>query len=252
VWLIDAPPGALQVDYHALLSEAAPAPACDPADELVYLRPSRYCQSDRLVGFASRHFHHLHEPHDVLAAVSSWVGTQLEYIPGSSGPTDGAVDTLLAARGVCRDYAHLAVALLRALEIPARLAAVYAPGLDPMDFQPEADASRISVLMASIAHPAEHHGRVPPPSRQFGDARGHLASRTFWPVGVLGLLPGVGLWDPRLGQGAILATMGRRLAVVVPVGQLTSKARRSRSKDRMSRAEESIWPRSMPWRASRG
>jgi transglutaminase-like putative cysteine protease len=139
VWLIDSPPGALQVDYHALLTEAAPTPACDPA-ELVYLRPSRYCQSDRLVGFASRHFHHLHEPHDILAAVSSWVGTQLEYIPGSSGPTDGAVDTLLAVRGVCRDYAHLAVALLRAMEIPARLVAVHAPGLEPMDFHAVTEA----------------------------------------------------------------------------------------------------------------
>jgi transglutaminase-like putative cysteine protease len=124
VWLIDSPPGALQIDYQAVLTCDPPAPTLDPADELVYLRPSRYCESDRLVGFASRYFRHLNDPRDVLAAVSSWVGTQLEYIPGSSGPTDGAVDTLVAARGVCRDYAHLAVALLRALEIPARLVAV--------------------------------------------------------------------------------------------------------------------------------
>lgn len=64
----------------------------------------------------------------------------MEYVSGSSGPTDGAVDTLLAARGVCRDYAHLAVALLRAMEIPARLVAVYAPGLSPMDFHAVAEA----------------------------------------------------------------------------------------------------------------
>ncbi len=62
------------------------------------------------------------------------------YVTGSSGPTDGAVDTLLAGRGVCRDYAHLAVALRRAMEIPARMAAVYAPGLDPMDFHAVAEA----------------------------------------------------------------------------------------------------------------
>jgi transglutaminase-like putative cysteine protease len=140
VWLIDSQAGELQVDYHAFLTEDLPAPAFETADELVYLRPSRYCESDRLVGFASRHFHHLNEPRDVLAAVSSWVGTRLEYVPGSSGPTDGAVDTLLAARGVCRDYAHLAVALLRAMEIPARLVAVYAPGLAPMDFHAVTEA----------------------------------------------------------------------------------------------------------------
>jgi transglutaminase-like putative cysteine protease len=140
LWLIDAKPGVLRVDYRASLTGDLPAPRADVADELLYLRPSRYCESDRLVGFASRHFHHINEPHDILAAVSSWVGTQLEYVSGSSGPSDGAIDTLLAARGVCRDYAHLAIALLRAMEIPSRLAAVYAPGLHPMDFHAVAEA----------------------------------------------------------------------------------------------------------------
>jgi transglutaminase-like putative cysteine protease len=140
VWLTDSPPGSLRVEYQASLTGCAPAALVDVADELLYLRPSRYCESDRLIGFASRHFHDINEPHDILAAVSSWVGTQLEYVSGSSGPTDGAVDTLLAGRGVCRDYAHLAVALLRAMETPARLVAVYAPGLDPMDFHAVAEA----------------------------------------------------------------------------------------------------------------
>ncbi|MDQ2754836.1 MAG: transglutaminase family protein, partial [Actinomycetota bacterium] len=58
---------------------------------------------------------------------------------GSSGPTDGAVDTLSAGRGVCRDYAHLAIGLLRAMEIPARLVAAYAPGPAPMDFHAVAE-----------------------------------------------------------------------------------------------------------------
>ena len=68
------------------------------------------------------------------------MGTELSYVPGSSLPTDGAVNTLLARQGVCRDYAHLVIALLRALDVPARLAAVYAPGLDPMDFHAVAEA----------------------------------------------------------------------------------------------------------------
>jgi transglutaminase-like putative cysteine protease len=140
VWLIEAPAGAVRVDYRARLSGLAPVPVVDVSDELLYLRPSRFCESDRLIGFASRHFHDITEPGQILAAVSSWVGTQLEYVAGSSGPTDGAVDTLLAGRGVCRDYAHLAVALLRAMEIPARMAAVFAPGLDPMDFHAVAEA----------------------------------------------------------------------------------------------------------------
>ena len=53
---------------------------------------------------------------------------------GSSDHTDGAVDTLLTRCGVCRDYAHLVIGLLRALAVPARLVACYAPGLSPMDF----------------------------------------------------------------------------------------------------------------------
>ena len=54
--------------------------------------------------------------------------------------TDGAEQTLLARRGVCRDYAHLVIALLRALDVPARMVAVYAPGLSPMDFHAVAEA----------------------------------------------------------------------------------------------------------------
>jgi transglutaminase-like putative cysteine protease len=68
------------------------------------------------------------------------VHNRLVYTSGSSGPTDDAVDTLLLGAGVCRDYAHLVLSLLRARDVPARLAAVYAPGLDPMDFHAVVEA----------------------------------------------------------------------------------------------------------------
>jgi transglutaminase-like putative cysteine protease len=68
------------------------------------------------------------------------VGTRPNYVPGSSDPIDGAVDTLLAGNGVCRDYAHLVVALLRAVNVPARLVAVYAPGRSPIDSHAVAEA----------------------------------------------------------------------------------------------------------------
>ena len=105
-----------------------------------YLRPSRFVESDKLADVADREFEGIVDPRSLLEAVSSWVGTRLSYVPGSSGPTDGAVQTLLDRQGVCRDYAHLVIALLRALDVPARLAAVYAPGLDPMDFHAVAEA----------------------------------------------------------------------------------------------------------------
>ncbi|HTR92770.1 MAG TPA: transglutaminase family protein [Trebonia sp.] len=133
-------PGRVLVSYQATVEGRAASPEVTPADRLTYLRPSRYAESDQLVALAHAEFAGISGAPDLLAAVSSWVGTQLRYVPGSSGPTDGAVHTLLRRQGVCRDYAHLVVALLRALDVPARLAAVYAPGLEPMDFHAVAEA----------------------------------------------------------------------------------------------------------------
>ncbi|MGV7637126.1 transglutaminase-like domain-containing protein, partial [Mycobacterium kansasii] len=72
-------------------------------------------------------------------AVREFVASRLDYLPGASRSADGASDTLLASAGVCRDYAHLTIALLRALKLPARMSAVFAPGCDPMDFHAVAE-----------------------------------------------------------------------------------------------------------------
>ena len=77
---------------------------------------------------------------ELVPAVADWVNRRLVYTAGASRPVDTAVDTLLLGQGVCRDYAHLTITLLRALEIPARLVAVYAPGLSPMDFHAVVEA----------------------------------------------------------------------------------------------------------------
>ena len=101
-------------------------------DRIVAMRPSRYCPSDRLGGYAARY-----RGSDELATVRAIVADvhhSLVYDATATGPTTDAIDTLLVGRGVCRDYAHLTAALCRAVDIPARVAAVYAPGLDPMDF----------------------------------------------------------------------------------------------------------------------
>ena len=98
-----------------------------------YIRPSRYCESDRLGPLARAEFAGL-EGADLLAGVSSWVGTNIAYVTGSSRPIDGAIATLLGREGVCRDFAHLTAALLRANDVAARVVSVYAPGLYPMDF----------------------------------------------------------------------------------------------------------------------
>lgn len=132
-------PGRLDVAYTASVAGTASAMVIDDVDLIRYTRPSRYCESDRLAPFARAEFGGL-KGQELLDAVSSWVGMRLVYISGSSRPTDGAVATLLAGQGVCRDYAHLVVAILRACDHPARLASVYAPGLQPMDFHAVAEA----------------------------------------------------------------------------------------------------------------
>lgn len=140
IHVFDAGEGNLLANYSAtIIGQADPAPFED-IDLSTYLRPSRYAEADKFFGFAATEFGPYTDSATLLEKVSSWVGTRLQYVPGSSDPIDGAVDTLLAGRGVCRDYAHLVVALLRAVNVPARLVAVYAPGCDPMDFHAVAEA----------------------------------------------------------------------------------------------------------------
>ncbi|MDM8084161.1 transglutaminase family protein [Cellulomonas cellasea] len=134
-----SPRGRVVVDYRAQVSGLADPPAVEDGDLLESLRPSRYAQSDRLLAFAQAQFGPL-EGRALLDAVVGWVRGHVSYVSGSSGPTDGATDTLLSRRGVCRDFAHLVIALLRARDVPARLVSVYAPGLSPMDFHAVVEA----------------------------------------------------------------------------------------------------------------
>lgn len=127
------------LDYRADISGEGVPETADPVDLIRYVRPSRYCESDRILPTSYAEFGGLAGT-ELVAAVREWVAGELRYVSGSSRHTDGAVQTLLARRGVCRDFAHLAVALLRAKDVPARLAAVYAPGLSPMDFHAVAEA----------------------------------------------------------------------------------------------------------------
>jgi transglutaminase-like putative cysteine protease len=137
--LLEVAGGRVRLDYRAEVSGVAPPAEVTPVDRLRYLRPSRYCESDVLAPTAAAEFAGLAGA-DLVAAVADWVGARVSYVPGSSLPTDGAVRTLLARAGVCRDFAHLAIALLRALNVPARLAAVYAPGLSPMEYHAVCEA----------------------------------------------------------------------------------------------------------------
>ena len=132
--------GTVTASYSATIIGRAEPAAVRDIDLSTYLRPSRYAEVDKVYGFATTEFGQYADSVTLLEKVSSWVGTRLDYVPGSSDPIDGAADTLLAGAGVCRDYAHLVIALLRAVNVPARLVSVYAPGCDPMDFHAVVEA----------------------------------------------------------------------------------------------------------------
>ena len=145
VQVVSVATGALAFDYRARVHPAGTSSggrgardAIDP-DGLTYLRQSRYAPSDELLGFANAELGHLPDDPGRAAAIASWVFERFAYTEGASGPLDTAVDTLLSGAGVCRDFAHVTVALCRALEIPARLVSAYAPGLSPMDFHAVAE-----------------------------------------------------------------------------------------------------------------
>ncbi|MCI2240338.1 transglutaminase family protein [Kineococcus sp. TRM81007] len=137
------PAGRTTVEYAATVRvERRRAQPLTPLERWELTRPSRYCPADLLGTLAAREFGAV--PRERLpAAVAAWVHGALEYAPGSSSPADTAVDTLVARRGVCRDFAHLTAALLRALDVPARVCAVYAPGLAPMDLHAVVEAAPV-------------------------------------------------------------------------------------------------------------
>ncbi len=132
-------PGRLEVRYEATIEGQTATSRTSDLEAITYLRPSRYCQSDEVFSQARRQFRGL-QGLELIAAVSDFVAASTTYTPGLSQGTDSAVTTLMTGQGVCRDYAHVVIALLRAMDMPARYAASYAPGLRPMDFHAVAEA----------------------------------------------------------------------------------------------------------------
>ncbi|WP_047814421.1 transglutaminase-like domain-containing protein [Rhodopirellula islandica] len=141
---LNAPPGELQIRYSAsvdLNSETVDSNDVLessyehlPGDILSYLNPSRYCESDKLYRFANGEFGHLVPGYSRVTAVCNWTFEHLAYVPGSTNSSTTACDVLLQRAGVCRDYAHVAISLCRALGIPARYVSGYAVNLYPPDF----------------------------------------------------------------------------------------------------------------------
>lgn len=104
-----------------------------PPEVMQYLLPSRYCQSDLFVDQATRITRHATPGYDQVGAICSWIQRKLRHSYGVSNVTTSAVDTERKRKGVCRDYAHLGIAMTRAILIPARMVFGYLHDLTPMD-----------------------------------------------------------------------------------------------------------------------
>lgn len=128
-------------DFDDFAREVHPADLPDEA--LAFLLPSRYCPSDQLAAFALQQFGGvmpgISGVHRVQA-ITHWVHNQIGFSYGAASSATTAADVLRDGHGVCRDFAHLAIALCRALNIPARYVVGYLPDIGvpdpgtPMDF----------------------------------------------------------------------------------------------------------------------
>ncbi|HEY9659101.1 MAG TPA: transglutaminase family protein [Allocoleopsis sp.] len=104
-----------------------------PETVLQFLLPSRYCQSDQMGELALKIVGDAAPGYAQAEAIRHWIQTHIEYRYGSSNASTSAVDTIDQRAGVCRDFAHLGIALCRSLNIPARMVVGYLYQLDPMD-----------------------------------------------------------------------------------------------------------------------
>ncbi|GAC1305742.1 MAG: transglutaminase family protein [Vulcanimicrobiaceae bacterium] len=145
------PAGGFALDYDVLVEttaeldpfhpDAIEHPISDvPDDALMYTLPSRYCLSDVLFPQAQELFGGIAPGWGRVQAICDWVHTNVRFAYGSSTAVTTANDVLANGCGVCRDFAHVAIAFCRALNIPARYAFGYMPDIDvvgpltPMDF----------------------------------------------------------------------------------------------------------------------
>ncbi|MFD4670020.1 transglutaminase domain-containing protein [Lentzea sp. NPDC058450] len=90
-----------------------------------FLEPTRYTTSNRELLSIARELKKGKTPSEAVLAASQWVWEQLKYQPGSTGVHSSAVDAWHERKGVCQDFAHLTLVLLRGMGIPSRYVSGY-------------------------------------------------------------------------------------------------------------------------------
>jgi transglutaminase-like putative cysteine protease len=104
-----------------------------PSEAIIYLLPSRYCESDKLYSLASGITKNLPAGYAQVDAIRQWVKDNIHFEYGRSSSSTSAYDVTISKSGVCRDFTHLCMALCRSLSIPARMVVGYLHELKPMD-----------------------------------------------------------------------------------------------------------------------
>jgi transglutaminase-like putative cysteine protease len=140
---IIAPPGAFRIYTSAEVMTAdssdqgTGAPFVEiqnlPDAVLGYLLPSRYCESDRFHQMAGEITAGQSPGYNQVASIERWLRSNIKFSPGSSASLVSAAEVNARQEGVCRDLAHLGIALCRSLSIPARMVVGYLHKLEPMD-----------------------------------------------------------------------------------------------------------------------
>lgn len=138
-----APCGSFSIHTAAVI-EAADAADCAPGAPFVeiqqlpdtalpFLLPSRYCESDRFSQMAASITAGYAAGYDQCSAIVAYIRSALQYMPGAGQQIVSATELNGRSQAVCRDMAHLGIALCRALSIPARMVVGYLESLQPMD-----------------------------------------------------------------------------------------------------------------------
>ena len=95
----------------------------DRFDEV--LRPTGYTPTNKRVVAVARRIMKTHEPRDGVVAAARWARSELDYLPGTTGVHSSGLDALAKGKGVCQDFAHLTLIVLRSMGIPGRYVSGY-------------------------------------------------------------------------------------------------------------------------------
>ena len=96
-----------------------------PVDALIFLLGSRYCETDRLSDTAWSLFGHVPKGWPLVQAICDYAHERIKFGYEHASPNKTAFDAFTEQRGVCRDYAHLAITLCRCMNVPARYCTGY-------------------------------------------------------------------------------------------------------------------------------